>query len=126
MQVLKLSRVVTVALLCAAFALDALGRLLERPALWVGGAHLISAGVVLGLLVWSAAWFVSARGQISALLSLLCGALARFLRGSAGVPPDTPLVALAGLGALLMAWSWWRWRRATLPQQSRVVAQPPA
>ena len=126
MQVLKLSRVVTVVLLFAAFMLDALGRVFERPFLWEGGAHLMSAGVGLGLLVWIAAWFVSSRGQVSALLSLVCCALARFLRGSAGVPPDTPLVVLAGLGALLMAWSWWRWKRATLLQQSRAAAQPPA
>ncbi len=120
-------RAVVTVLLMGAFALDVAGRFLSQSALWTLGARANALGVVCGLVVWCTAWFGPVRsGQISWLCALAAFALARFLRGSAGVPPDPPLLVLTAIGSLLLAFSWWRRRRASLRQQSRAAVPPPA
>jgi hypothetical protein len=47
---------------------------------------------------------VNGRGRGWWITALVLLALARWLRGSAGVPPDPPLLVLQLIAALLMAW----------------------
>ncbi|MGH7467121.1 MAG: hypothetical protein ACRENP_03960 [Longimicrobiales bacterium] len=107
-------RNVALALLVLAFTLDLGGRLTGRVWLWMAGGYCSSAGIALGLVAWALAWFQRRHGgQLLWLFGLMLFALARFLRGSAGVPPDSPLVVLNGMGCFLLAASLWRAKQKT-------------
>jgi hypothetical protein len=127
--VLSTLRNLAALLLLSSLVLDLGGRLLDESRSWMAGAHLNSAGVLLGLMVWTLSWLQSARaGATLWLLGLCLFGLARFLRGSAGVQPEIPLIGLSAAGTALLALSYWRRRRAvraTRPQ-SHVTAPRPA
>ena len=101
-----------------ALLLDWLGRGLDRAGLWIAGAHFALAALIAGcacVLVWHALaaerrW----RGLVFWIVGLLLLALARFLRGAAGVAPDRPLIAGVGVAALLMSFAVWRRTRSPL------------
>jgi hypothetical protein len=79
------------------------GRFLNMPRLWIAGAHATSLGVSLGVAVACLALIEGVRrGQLLWLCGLAAFALARVLRGSPGVPPDTPLLVLSAIGSVLV------------------------
>jgi len=90
-------------LLWLVVGLDGLGLALHFEALWRGAGRLawlaLTVAVIGGLLQRK----VGGGGlrALSLLLGMLLFALARWLRGSAGVPPDPPLLAAAVIGAAL-------------------------
>lgn len=100
-------------LLGCATAFDLGGRAFDIPLLWRWGGHLL----VLGIVVSSAHWLVSIfvmkgkrRGIMLWFAALCCYALARWVRGSASVPPDPPLQALEIIGLILLIIALWRSR----------------
>ena len=101
-----------------ALLLDWLGRRLDDARLWIAGAHMTLAALIAGcicLLIWrtvtvEARW----RGVVLWIVALLLLALARFLRGAAGVAPDRPLIAGVGLAAVLFSFALWRRTRSAL------------
>lgn len=109
------------AFLTGAFVFDLLGRALDRPALWTTGAHLAWAGVFMALLA-AVPGFVdylmtvppNSTGKKRATKHMLVNlsavglfALAGFVRGAAGVPPDPVILFVeAGAIALLIAGGW--------------------
>jgi hypothetical protein len=98
-----------------AFVLDAAGRLLHREALWRLGGHLW----MVALLVGSVAWLTlilerreggRRHGVVLVLGAVAVAALARWVRGSAGVPPDPPVEAAEAISAVLILAGWFRAR----------------
>lgn len=96
------------ALLWLAVGLDCVGVALHAEAVWRLG----------GLLAWAALFAavlaipLSTRTHAGCLRVVIAGigiaffALGRWLRGSAGVPPDAPLLAAAIIGAALFTVAW--------------------
>src|SRR5262245_60116896 len=110
---------ITLSLSCA-FSLAVMQGIKRSAAMCSSGGHATTAGLILVAVSCGAGWFLQpAAGQLSWLIALAAFGLARFLRGSAGAPPDPPLLWLSGFGSLLLAFSWWRRRRARDPLQSR-------
>jgi len=110
--------IVVVGMAWLALLLDWLGRRLDQARLWIAGAHLALAALIAGcicVVLWRALaterrW----RGVVFWIVGLLLLALARFLRGAAGVAPDRPLIAGVGVAALLLSCALWRRARSTL------------
>jgi hypothetical protein len=101
------ARTLALALFIAALALDLSGRVAGIRLLWIIGAH----AVELGILVWLPGWWIGPRvARLSWYATLIVFFLARFLRGTAGVPPDPPLIMLDVLGVGLAVRFWWRAR----------------
>ena len=55
------------------------------------------------------------RGRVFWIIAVLLLALARWLRGSAGVPPDPPLLVMQLIAVLLMLWRVVRPMRPSTP-----------
>jgi hypothetical protein len=107
----------TIVLVGAAVLLDLSGRRLDRAALWIFGAHMALAALLVGVITF-AYWLGSSvgrfrwRGLAAWFDGLVLIGVARLLRGAAGVAPDAPLIGAAGLGGLLLLFGWWRRARA--------------
>jgi uncharacterized membrane protein/nitrite reductase/ring-hydroxylating ferredoxin subunit len=110
-----------IAFLTGAFLFDLLGVLLDRPRWWEVGGYLGGLGVLTALLA-AVPGFIdylftvppNSSGKKTAtwhlVLNLAVVALfgaAWFLRGDAGVQPDLALLALEGVGFLLLLVSGW-------------------
>ena len=123
----RFSLVIPCAAVLLALIIDAAGLLLDAAALHRAGAQLAQLAIALGALAWIARMMspTTRRGLVLWLIGLLMLALARWVRGSAAVPPDAPLVGLQVLGCALLLWGA---RRALVsaPPQSRADAPPPA
>ncbi|MGH7504564.1 MAG: hypothetical protein ACRELX_02895 [Longimicrobiales bacterium] len=102
-------------LLVAGAALDLIGRAVTVEMLWVAGAHLLTAGVLLAIpaaIVVLAAHFRLPRYSVArrraTWAAVLNGtavavfALARWLRGHPEIPPDPPILAAEVIAALVM------------------------
>ena len=100
-------RLAATTVLAFGVALDSVGRLSRNAFIWRVGGHVFSAGILLAAIT---AIVLIARkprhGAFLFLIVLLIGALARWLRGSAGVPPDNVLLAAEWtcVGLLLLSW----------------------
>ena len=85
----------------------------------VFGGEVSALAALLGGCLCLALWRVLAaerrwRGVLFWALGLLLAALARFLRGAAGVAPDPPLIVAVGLAALLFTLGLWRRNRSAI------------
>ena len=113
-----LSRALGLALFVTACALDLSGRVAGSRFLWVLGAH----AAEIAMLMWLAGWWVRPRRTgVSWYITLLAFGLARFLRGTAAVPPDPPLIMLQAIGIGTALRFWWKSKRFSL--QSRLEVQ---
>lgn len=95
-------------LLSAALFADATGRLASVPRLWTTGGRLLVGGIGIGLLAWTFQMGGGRGGRVALAGALLLIAAARWLRGTAAVPPDPPLLAAECIGVLLV---WFAVRR---------------
>jgi len=105
----------TAALLVVVSLADLVGVALRVSWLTRAGAHLGTAGILLGaicLVPWAARKSTRRRGWLLWTAALMCFSLARWVRGSAGVPPDAPLIAAEIIGAVLAVAAVWRGRDA--------------
>jgi hypothetical protein len=100
-------RLAATTVLAFGVVLDSVGRLSRNAFIWRVGGHVLGAGILLAAI--TAIVLIARkprRGVIPFLIVLLIGALARWLRGSAGVPPDNVLLAAEWIcvGILLLSW----------------------
>lgn len=113
-----LGRALGLAFFVTAGVLDLTGRLAGSRFLWVLGAH----AAEIAMLMWLAGWWVRPRRTgVSWYITLLAFGLARFLRGTAAVPPDPPLIMLQAIGIGTALRFWWKSKRFSL--QSRLEVQ---
>ncbi|HEX6134078.1 MAG TPA: DUF2231 domain-containing protein [Longimicrobiales bacterium] len=109
------------AFLYGAFVFDVLGRALDRPGLWTTGAYLAAAGIataivaaVPGLIDYVYTVPPKSTGKTRAtrhaavnLAAVALFALAWWIRGAPGVPPDLPILAVEAVAVgLLTAGGW--------------------
>jgi nitrite reductase/ring-hydroxylating ferredoxin subunit/uncharacterized membrane protein len=109
------------AFLIGALLADLAGRIFDVAQLWTVGAYLAIAGIVAGLLaaipgIIDYRYTVppessgKRRARKHALVNvsaLVLFAIARWVRGAPGVPPDLPVLALEAIGAGLLLWGGW-------------------
>src|SRR5688572_15542735 len=98
------------ALLTAAALADLVGVVLRASWLTRAGAQVCVVGIVLGsicLVWWLALRNTTRRGWMLWTFALVCFGLARWVRGSAGVPPDAPLVGVEVIGVVLALVAVW-------------------
>jgi nitrite reductase/ring-hydroxylating ferredoxin subunit/uncharacterized membrane protein len=109
------------AFLIGALLADLAGRVFDVAQLWTVGAYLALAGIVAGLLaavpgIIDYRYTVppessgKRRARKHALVNvsaLVLFAIARWVRGAPGVPPDTPVLVLEAIGAGLLIWGGW-------------------
>ncbi len=102
-----------------AFLFDVIGVGSGTPGWYIAGTYLAGGGIIMGLVaavpglidyVWSVPPASSARraARRHLLLNtavLLLFALAFWVRGAPGVPPDPPILGLELIGVLLLTWS---------------------
>jgi hypothetical protein len=105
----ELLRLAATTVLALGATLDSVGRIARSTVIWRAGGHVFIAGLLLAAL---AAILLFARkprrGLTPLLIGLLIGSLARWLRGSAGVPPDRALLVGEWICVGLLLWSWKR------------------
>jgi len=109
------------AFLWGALAFDVAGRLMERPALWTTGAHLLVAGIVAAL-VAAVPGIIDYRhtvppkstGKTRATRHMLLNTsavvlfvVAWLIRGDSANAPGTFVLALQGIGAVLLGIGGW-------------------
>ncbi|MEX2283020.1 MAG: hypothetical protein WEE89_11105 [Gemmatimonadota bacterium] len=105
----RVARTLALGLFVAALTLDLTGRAAGIPPLWIVGAH----AAELGILAWLPGWWIGPRvARLAWYVTLVAFFLARFLRGTAGVPPDPPLIMLEVLGVGLALRCWFKARSA--------------
>lgn len=97
----------TAAVFVLAFLLDAAGRVLRQSAVWRVGGYLWLVALGLGAVVCLMMVFKPRpgrrrRGVILVLSAVALAALVRWVRGSAGVPADPPLLAAEFVSAALL------------------------
>ena len=108
---LRIVQALALSLFVTASTLDLVGRLAARSLIWTLGAHAASTAIGLATLAWAARWWAGVRpGRWLWLFAILAFGVARFLRGSAGVSPDPPLIGLEVIGVLAGLGSAWRAR----------------
>ncbi len=109
------------AFLLGAFIFDAVGVASDTPGWYTAGKYLAGAGLVLGLAaavpglidyLWtippdSSGKRHARRHMLLTVTVLVIFAVAFWIRGAPGVPPDPPIVWLELLGAGLLVWSGW-------------------
>jgi len=88
--------------LSAAVIGDVVGKLARVPLLWIAGGHLLLAGLVTGTVAWIFRLMDNRGGRVAVLVALLLIGAARWLRGTSGVRPDSPLLAAECIAVLLM------------------------
>jgi hypothetical protein len=99
------------AVLAFAALLDLVGRILGQGWFWIAGGWVLPVGVIAA----AAAGLVCLtgrprRGTLLLLTAAFLAGLARWLRGSAAVPPDPPLIAAEILAVLFALLGYWRTR----------------
>ncbi len=109
------------AFLLGAFIFDAIGLASATPGWYTAGKYLAGAGLVMGLAAAipglidylftippdSSGKRHARRHMLLNVAALLLFALAFWVRGGPGVPPDPPILALELVGAGLLVWSGW-------------------
>ena len=85
----------------AALVLDLAGLASGNAELWRWGGR--SAPIAIALVAVCVV-MLGKRGRVFWIIALLLLTLARWLRGSAGVAPDSPLVMLQLIATLLIVW----------------------
>jgi len=108
----------TAAVLSGAFVADAIGRAATVPRLWTAGGRLLLAGLFVGTLTWILKLNGARGGRFALAAALLIVGAARWLRGTAAVPPDPPLLAAEAIG-LLLAWLAVRRRRREVAEEAK-------
>ena len=104
------------AILSGALAADAAGRLATVPRFWTAGGRLLLVGLFVGVLTWILKLKGAPGGRAALAAALLIVGAARWLRGTAAVPPDPPLLAAECIGVLL-AWLAVRRRRREVTEE---------
>lgn len=110
---------VTAAALLAALLLDLVGRTTGASGWWAAGAHLATAGVVVGAVGLALARRAPRRFVLAGMFALPLFALARWVRGDADVVPEPPLLALEAIGGLLLLLGGWLRRSSPPPAGPR-------
>lgn len=109
------------AFMTGAFVFDVAGVLMDAPPLWATGAHLAVAGVGTGLIAAipglidfvytvppdSSAKQRATRHMVLMLSAMLLFALARWLRGDSGSPPDRLLLVVEATGVIALMIGGW-------------------
>lgn len=98
------------AVLSGGLAADVAGKFAEVARLWTAGGRLLAAGLTVGVAAWVIQLKGGRGGRTALAAALLLIGAARWLRGTAAVPPDPPLLAAECIGVLL-AWLAVRRRR---------------
>lgn len=104
----------TVFLACG-FVADVAGKLAGWPRLWTAGGHLLEGGLVAAGTAWILGGFNFRNGRWPLPAAVLVVAAARYLRGSAAVPPDPPLLVAECVSVLLV---WLVARRTWVSKRS--------
>lgn len=105
-------------LLSAGLVADVTGKLADVPRLWTAGGLLLGAGLIAGAAAWIFQLSGSRGGRTAFTSALLLILVARWLRGTAAVSPDPPLLAAECIGVLL-AWLAVRRRRRDILAAAR-------
>jgi hypothetical protein len=100
------------AMLAGSALLDLMGRILGQSRFWIAGGWILPIGVLAAVVGFAASCLQRPRrGALLLLTAALLAGLARWLRGSAAVPPDPPLVAAELLSVVFALLGYWRWRK---------------